>query len=188
MRPRLSAAATLWAAVALGVALATASLSGCATRAAALPPPEPAPVAADPQPEPLAAPAFRVSSIRILRDLLVTTELRLGLEVENPNEVPLRLESLSWRLWAEGRPWASGEARIEAASPLLVPARGKAKVELDFEMNFADRDRQLLDLVAGLRTLRYRVSGEARFEAAGTASGGAFLAPFDEAGSCAVER
>lgn len=135
-----------------------------------------------------------------MRDLLVTTELRLGLEIENPNDFSLTLDSFSWRFWAEGRPWASGDgcggnvgggnvggANSGGEAKVLIPAHGKAERKLDFEMNFADRDRRLFDLVARLSSVSYRVFGEARLS---TAEPGlpSFTSRFDESGSCAVER
>ena len=170
----------LFAASLAGLAL----LGGCATRKPAelTPPPAPAKVVRDP--------VFHIRSIRILRDLLVTTELRLDLEIENPNDFPLSLDSFSWRFWAEGRPWASGDScggNTGDEAYIVIPAHEKAERKLDFEMNFADRDRRLFDLVARLSAVSYRVFGEARLS---TAEPGLppFTSRFDESGSCAVER
>jgi predicted small lipoprotein YifL len=182
LRPRLLLIAAALAGLSLGVSCAT-------KKPAELPPPPPAPEWAATE-RVVREPVFRITSIRVMRDLLVTTELRLGLEVENPNDFPLALDSFSWRFWAEGRPWASGEApgsACGAAGPLLIPARGKAERRLDFEMNFADRDRRLFDLVARLSSVSYRLFGEARLS---TPEAGipAFGSRFDESGSCPVER
>ncbi len=128
-------------------------------------------------------PKFRITSIKIERDLLVTTNLRLGLEIENPNEFPLELDSFDYGFYGEGRLWADGGS----ASPLTVPAKGKAERGLEFEMNFADMDRRLFDLVANLRVVRYRLAGEARI-ATGLAFLPSFAVRFDREGSCAVDR
>jgi len=176
----------LCAAALAGVAL----LAACATKGPAeLPPPPPA------EERVVRDPVFHIRSIRILRDLLVTTELRLGLEIENPNDFPLALESFSWRFWAEGRPWASGEAiggnaggaYAGGVTAVLIPAHGKAERKLDFEMNFADRDRKLFDLVARLSSVSYRLFGEARLST-GEPALPAFSSRFDESGLCPVER
>ncbi len=128
-------------------------------------------------------PVFRITSIRIARDVLVTTRLRIGFVIENPNEFPLELGSMSYRLAAEGKPWAEGERR-EAAN---VPALGSSELGAFGTMNFADMDRRLFDLVATLRSVRYRVAGEARVLTP-LEFLPAFTAAFDLAGDCAIER
>lgn len=128
-------------------------------------------------------PIFRITSIRIERDLLVVTGLKLMLEIRNSNAFGVRLEGLDWELAGEGRFWAGG--RSEEA--LDVPPAGTASRGIAFEMNFANMDRKLFDLVAKLREVRYRFSGKATI-AAGHGGVPAFVAAFDEAGSCAVER
>lgn len=128
-------------------------------------------------------PIFRISSLKIERDILVTTNLRLELEVENPNDFPMDLALFAYRFYGEGASWAEG--RFEG--PVDLPARQAKMIGLAFEMNFADRDRKLLDLVAELKTLRYELVGKAR-----ASTGLPFLPAFDvavdEEGSCQVER
>lgn len=132
---------------------------------------------------PVREPEFRILSIRIERDLLVTTNLKLMLEIRNPNAFPVSLDGLDWELAGEGRFWAGGRSE----EGLDVPAGGVASRGIDFEMNFANMDRKLFDLVAKLREVRYRFSGKATI-APGHEGLPAFVTAFDEAGSCAVER
>jgi LEA14-like dessication related protein len=129
------------------------------------------------------APLFNLRSIRIERDLLVTTNLRLAFEIGNPNGFPLVFDGLSYDFYGEGKGWAAGEDE----GPVAIPARGSVERALRFTMNFADMDRRLFDLVANLRVVRYRIAGEARI-ATGLDYLSAFVARFDQAGSCAVER
>ena len=154
--------------------------------ACAAPPPAPAAAPAVPEP-PLREPRFRVSSIRILRDRLVTTELLLGFEVENPNDFPLALESCSWSLEAEGKPWVKGSLGGDEEAPIVAPAGATIVRELEVELNFADSDRRLFDLIARLGSVRYRLRGEALLSADGAAHR-TLAARFDVEGSCAVER
>ena len=154
--------------------------------ACAAPPPAPAAAPAAPEPQ-LREPLFRVSSIRILRDRLVTTELLLGFEVENPNDFPLALESCSWSLEAEGKPWVKGSLGGGSEEPIVAPAGATIVRELEVELNFADSDRRLFDLIARLGSVRYRLRGEALLSAGGGASR-TLAARFDVEGSCAVER
>jgi LEA14-like dessication related protein len=128
-------------------------------------------------------PLFRITSIRIERDLLVTTNLRLGLEIENPNDFPLEFRSFVYDFYGEGKIWVDGASKELVA----VPARGKAEIGLRFEMNFADMDRRLFDLVANLGTVRYRLTGETKI-ATGEDFLPAFTTRFDREGSCLVER
>jgi len=132
---------------------------------------------------PVREPIFRIVTIRIERDLLVTTNLRLELEIENPNAFTVRLEGLDWKLAGEGRFWAGGRS-VEA---LDVPAGSSAKRGIAFEMNFSDMDRRLFDLVAKLRVVRYGFSGKAAI-VAGLEGIPPFETAFDVQGSCAVDR
>ena len=171
---------TIAALVAAGVVL----LSSCTTR------PSLPPVPATPEVQPPAAsppvvhePLFRITSIGIGRDVLVTTTLAIGLAIENPNEFPLAFRSLAYAFYGEGELWTDGRF----AGPIVVPAGGKAEFLLKSEMSFADMDRRLLDLVAGLKTVNYRFSGETSIAVEGDIVP-AFSMRFDEGGSCAVSR
>lgn len=128
-------------------------------------------------------PRFRITSIRIERDLLVTTNLRLTLEIDNPNAFPLQFSSFVYNFYGEGRAWVDGGSD----GPETVPAASSMTRILRFTMNFADQDRRLLDLVANLRAVRYRLSGEARM-ATGLDYLPTFVSRFDREGVCAVER
>lgn len=128
-------------------------------------------------------PVLRITSLRIERDVLVTTNLRLGLEVLNPNAFPLEIRSFSYDFRGEGKLWASGDD-AEAAT---IPAKGRIERGLRFTMNFADVDRRLFDLVAKLRVVRYGLAGSAVVATALEAIP-SFTLGFDLEGSCPVEE
>jgi LEA14-like dessication related protein len=128
-------------------------------------------------------PRLRILSLKIERDILVTTNLKLAVEVENPNAFPIELGSLAYDFYGEGRPWSGGSA----SRTLIVPARDSARLPLAFELNFADRDRALLDLVANLMIVRYRLKGSASV-ATGLGFLPEFRLEFDEDGEVRVER
>lgn len=128
-------------------------------------------------------PSIEIRSIKIERDLLVTTNLRIGLEITNPNDFALELGSLSYDFFGEGKLWADGVVE----EGLSVPPSGKAERGLRFTMNFADMDRRLFDLVAKLKLVRYRLVGEAKI-ATGLDYLPSFVSSFDREGSCLVER
>lgn len=128
-------------------------------------------------------PLLRITSLRIERDVLVTTNLRLDMEIENPNAFPLEMSSISYDFYGEGRAWASDADAV----PALVPAKGTIRRGLRFTMNFADADRRLFDLVARLRTVRYRLSGSAEV-GTGLEAIPSFTLGFDLEGACPVEE
>jgi LEA14-like dessication related protein len=128
-------------------------------------------------------PRLRILSLKIERDILVTTNLRLAVEVENPNAFPISLGSLAYDFYGEGRPWSGGTA----SRPLMVPGRASARLPLAFELNFADRDRALLDLVAKLMIVSYRLKGSAAV-ATGLEFLPEFRLEFDEDGEVRVEQ
>jgi hypothetical protein len=128
-------------------------------------------------------PIFRITSLKIERDILVTTNLVLSLEVENPNDFPVELGSFDYRFFGEGKSWAMGERKGAVA----LPALSTRPVSLAFEMNFADRDRKLFDLVADLKVVRYGLVGQAKVST-GLPFLGEFRVKVDEEGSCQVER
>ncbi len=128
-------------------------------------------------------PRLRILSLAIERDILVTTKLALAVEVENPNAFPVELDSLSYDFYGEGKPWSGGSA----PEAMGVPAKGSRRMSLAFELNFADRDRALLDLVANLLVVRYRLKGSASV-ATGLGFLPRFPLAFDEEGRVKVER
>jgi LEA14-like dessication related protein len=128
-------------------------------------------------------PRFRIRSLKIERDILVTTNLRLELEIENPNDFPIDFSGFAYRFYGEGKSWAEGSF----GGLLSIPERSTEAAPLAFEMNFADRDRKLLDLVAELRVVRYELRGKAKV-ATGLAALPEFGIEVDEEGSCQVER
>jgi LEA14-like dessication related protein len=128
-------------------------------------------------------PRLRILSLKIARDILVTVNLQLAIEVYNPNAFPVELGSLAYDFYGEGNPWSGGKEERH----LLVPARSSGKLALAFELNFADRDRALFDLVANLSVIQYRLEGEGEV-ATGLGYLPTFHLEFDEEGSCRVER
>ncbi len=128
-------------------------------------------------------PEISIRSLRIVRDVLVTTRLALGVEIRNPNAFPVELSRFSYDFYGEAKKWARGDD--DAA--IRVPARNQSLHELEFEMNFADVDRRLFDLVAKLGTISYRLSGSASVTT-GLEVLPSFSLGFNLEGSCLVER
>lgn len=128
-------------------------------------------------------PVMSISSIRILKDELINTKLRVDLVVENPNAFPLSFAALDYRLYGEGRYWASGSL----AERFVAPAGQAATASLYLTMNFTDMSRSLLDQVIKLATVRYRLVGAGRIDT-GLEFLPQFVQPFDMEGETGVSR
>ncbi|MBU0926684.1 MAG: LEA type 2 family protein [Spirochaetes bacterium] len=128
-------------------------------------------------------PVMRISSIRIIKDELINTRLRLGLEVTNPNVFPLSFATLEYRLYGEGRYWASGSV----PDSFEVPAGETVSANLYLTMNFTDMGRSLLDQVIKLAEVRYRLEGAGLVDT-GLEFLPRFELPFDMTGRAGVSR
>ncbi len=129
------------------------------------------------------APTLTVSRILILKDELINTKLRVDLAVDNPNAFPLTFSALDYRLYGEGRYWASDSL----ARAFTVPEMGSATASLYLTMNFSDMSRSLLDQVIRLAAVSYRLEGRGRV-ATGLAFLPEFSLPFDLSGRVGVTR
>ena len=128
-------------------------------------------------------PELRIASIRILKDELINTRLRVDLEILNPNMFPLSFAALDYKLFGEGRYWASDSL----AKAFAVPALQTATASLYLTMNFTDMSRSLLDQVIKLAAVNYRLVGAGRIDT-GLEFFPQFVLPFDMAGRTQVLR
>lgn len=128
-------------------------------------------------------PRLRIASIRILKDELINTKLRVDLEVHNPNAFPVSFCSLDYRLYGESRYWASDSI----ARPFEVLPMETTMARLYMTMNFTDMSRQLLDQVIRLATVRYRLVGQGSIDT-GLEFLPQFVLPFDMSGQTEVLR
>lgn len=128
-------------------------------------------------------PELRIASIRILKDELINTRLRVDLEILNPNVFPLSFASLDYKLFGEGRYWA-GDSLAKA---FAVPALQTATASLYLTMNFTDMSRSLLDQVIKLAAVNYRLTGAGRIDT-GLDFFPQFILPFDMSGRTQVLR
>jgi len=126
-------------------------------------------------------PEFRIASIRILKDELINTRLRVDLEILNPNMFQLSFAALDYKLFGEGRYWASDSL----AKAFAVPALQTATASLYLTMNFTDMSRSLLDQVMKLSAVNYRLTGAGRIDT-GLEFLPQFILPFDMSGRTQV--
>jgi LEA14-like dessication related protein len=100
-------------------------------------------------------PQFAITSITILQADLINTRLKLSLKIDNPNIIPITLSSLHYELYGNDRFWTSG---VKKDLP-VIPAQSSSEVSFEFEMNFSNMRRQLLDDIIALRQVHYRIVG-----------------------------
>jgi len=100
-------------------------------------------------------PTFTITSIKILQADLINTRFKLSLRIDNPNAFPITLASFRYELYGDGRFWADGVVENLA----VVPAKGFAETDFEFEMNFIGMKRRLFDDIVAMRDVRYRIAG-----------------------------
>jgi len=105
-------------------------------------------------------PQFTIISIAVVQADLINTRFKLTLRVDNPNAFPLTITSFGYELYGNDRFWASGR---EKDFP-LIPAKNPSEINLDFEMNFINMNRQLLDNIVAMRQVHYRFTGDVEME------------------------
>lgn len=101
--------------------------------------------------------------------------LLFGVEVENPNPVDLKVDALRYDIDVSGKLLSSG--RIE--HPAMVPARGKAVVEIPAAIKYSDVFSSLIGFIKDGGTT-YRIKGEAVFAL--------FTIPFEREGTFRLSR
>ena len=142
---------------------------------------EPAEKTAEPDIKQIEAPEFTIASITIVQADLINTRLKLTLNIDNPNVVPITLSTFRYELYGNGRFWASGTIKDFS----VIPAQSSSEVSFEFEMNFINMRRQLLDDVIALRQVHYRVAGSVDVETDVSWIPG-FRMNFDYSGNSAV--
>jgi len=138
-------------------------------------------VAAEPEIKQIEELQFTITSITILQADLINTRLKLDLKIDNPNAIPLTLSSFHYELYGNERFWTNGTEKYS----VVIPARDSSEVSLEFEMNFINMKRRLLDDVIALREVHYRVVGYVDVET-GIPRFPDFRANFDHSGTSAV--
>ncbi|TVQ85617.1 MAG: Water stress and hypersensitive response domain-containing protein [Chromatiaceae bacterium] len=96
--------------------------------------------------------------------------LLLGLRIDNPNDRPLPIRAMTYRLAVEGQELASGASTLERQ----IPANGSGDAQVSVNLDAAALARQLPTLALAGRPLRYRLSG--------TATVGLLPLPFQHSG------
>jgi LEA14-like dessication related protein len=128
-------------------------------------------------------PEFKVVSIFIVQADIVVTEFEAVINIDNPNDFPMELASITYELFGNGRFWTGGNVR----DVMQIPANSSKEARFVFSMNFIDMSRTLLDDVIAMRQVNYRFRGNA--EVRPVIPGGYVLnAAFDCSGYSNVKR
>jgi LEA14-like dessication related protein len=107
-------------------------------------------------------PVFKIISIAVIQADLINTEFEAVLVIDNPNEFPVELSSISYELHGNGMFWADGNEN----NILLIPAKSSSETKFYFSMNFINMNRKILDDVIKMRNVRYRFKGDVEVKAA----------------------
>jgi LEA14-like dessication related protein len=117
-------------------------------------------------------PRFSIVSIAIMQAELINTRFRVKVRIENPNPFPLTFSSFSYELYGQGRFWAGGSE----TDIYTIPENGETEEDLFLVMNFINMQRDLLDQIIAMRSVRYRFTGTAEI-----GTGAAYLPVFTTA-------
>lgn len=104
-------------------------------------------------------PEVTLTSVALLGVTLLEQEWELTLRARNPNDFPLTLRSLDYRIFIEDSPFGRGMT----GTAVTVPAMGDALVTTRVVTSLFDtlRQFQALDFNPG-QPVRYRIDGHAR--------------------------
>ena len=106
-------------------------------------------------------PRLTVAGLKLVDVTLFEQTYQLKLRVQNPNGFDLPVEGLAFRLWVNGKPFASGVAN----RPVTIPAYGTEFVEVEGVGTVTDVLSELLELRKGIPDkLRYRLLGHVRLK------------------------
>ena len=103
--------------------------------------------------------------------------LVVGIEVENPNSISLKVDRLKYDVEIAGRPLTAGALE----NPADIPARGKQVVEIPLKLKYSDVFSSMVEFMQTLqqkKPTQYRIRGAAKV--------GIFELPFDEKGELKI--
>jgi LEA14-like dessication related protein len=102
----------------------------------------------------LEAPKFEVVGLKMLGGDQKHQQVRLRLQVTNPNDRQIAVKSVDYQLTVAGSDFAQGSS----AEPFTVPALGQSEFDLDMVADFGTLLR-LLSAHLGDAALEYQVNG-----------------------------
>ncbi|MEJ0098916.1 MAG: LEA type 2 family protein [Pseudomonadota bacterium] len=121
----------------------------------------------------LEQPTLTVIDVNLLKGDLFRQQLRVRMRVENPNDVALPVQSISYEVELAGNAFAHGES----AGDFIVPAKGGTEFDVNVTANAAAAVLQMLGK-GGQDNLQYRIFGKVHLS-----SGILRNVPFDHTGT-----
>jgi LEA14-like dessication related protein len=103
-------------------------------------------------------PEFNVISIYIIQADIVVTEFEAVIRINNPNDFPVELSSITYELYGNEAFWTGGNVN----NVFQIPAFSSGENRFTFSMNFINMSRRLLDDVIAMRQVNYRFKGQAQ--------------------------
>ena len=101
-------------------------------------------------------PSVHVASVSLINATLFEQQYRLGLRLQNPNDVDLPISALSYEIEVNDKPFAKGVS----TKAVTVPRYGSALLEVEGISTLGDLLRQYKQLgTANFTGLRYRMKG-----------------------------
>lgn len=120
----------------------------------------------------LEPPRLQVVDVGLLDAGLLRQQLRLRMRVQNPNDVQLPVQGITYEVQLSGETYATGESQKD----ILVPALGETEFDVDITANAAAALLRILGDRSG-RNPEYRVLGRVHL-----ASGVVRSIPFEHKG------
>lgn len=103
------------------------------------------------------APSVNIADIHLQDATLLEQRYRLQLRIQNPNQVPLQIDGLSYELEINGKPFSKGLSN----KSVTVPRYASELLEVEGTSNLFDIVRQVMDLQKGLaNSVQYHLKGK----------------------------
>jgi len=104
-------------------------------------------------------PKIKVASLKLANISFTGADLKLALEVENPNAWSADLKQLQYNFMVNGQRWLEGNLK----KTLKLQQKEKQVLELPIHLNFLEIGRSLYNLLKNPETLEYKLTGQAAF-------------------------
>ncbi len=102
-------------------------------------------------------PKIKVAGLKLANLSFTGADLKLALEVDNPNVWSLGLKKLNYNFVVNGQKWLQGNLQ----QALQVGQKQKQRIELPIHLNFLEMGRSVYNLLTNPGALEYQLTGNA---------------------------